>query len=87
MNCRYCGAALPTNGGVCPSCGKMIPMDQQREMRQMLDPRWNEYRNQDTALYKKDSNTDGDAKIGKAIALLIIGIIIIAIIIIIKGRG
>ena len=54
MNCKYCGAALPTKGGVCPDCGRMIPMDQQKQMREILDPRWNEYRNKDTALYKKE---------------------------------
>jgi len=81
MNCKYCGAALPTKGGVCPECGRLIPMSQQKEMRQMLDPRWNEYRNIKTAEYKKASNnaTVSDAKTGKTI-MLIIGIIIILII-------
>lgn len=87
MNCKYCGAALPTRGGVCPSCGKMIPISQQKEMREMLDPRWNQYRNKDTALYKSASNTDNDAKIGKVIALIIGVVLVIIILAIIKGAN
>ncbi len=85
MNCKYCGAALPTKGGVCPECGKMIPISQQKEMREMLDPKWNMYRNKDTAMYKSASNTDGDAKIGKAIMFIIIVIVVIILIAVIKG--
>lgn len=87
MNCKYCGAALPSRGGVCPSCGKMIPISQQKEMKELLDPRWNQYRNKDTAFYKRTSNTDGDAKIGKAIALIIVVIIAIILILLIKGAS
>ena len=80
MNCKYCGAALPTQGGVCPECGRMIPISQQKDMRDMLDPRWNQYRNKDTAMYKSASNNDGnDAKIGKAV-MLIVGVIVLLII-------
>lgn len=85
MNCKYCGAALPTKGGVCPECGKMIPISQQKEMREMLDPRWNQYRNKDTALYKSASNNDmtaQDAKLGKII-LIIFGVILVIIVLII----
>ncbi len=85
MNCKYCGAALPTKGGVCPECGRMIPISQQKEMQQMLDPKWNLYRNKDTAMYKSSSNTDGDAKIGKAIMFIIIVIVVIILIAIVKG--
>lgn len=87
MNCKYCGAALPTSGGVCPNCGKMIPVSQQKEMKQILDPRWNQYRNKNTALYKQASNTDNDAKIGKAVLLIIAVIIVVILIAIIKGMG
>ena len=86
MNCKYCGAALPTKGIVCPNCGKVIPVSQQKQMHDILDPKWNEYRNQNTALYKSESN-NADTKFGKIfiiIILIIIGIIIIAII---KGMG
>ena len=86
MNCKYCGAALPTKGIVCPNCGKVIPVSQQKQMHDILDPKWNEYRNQNTALYKSESN-NADTIIGKIfiiIILIIIGIIIIAII---KGMG
>ena len=80
MNCKYCGAALPTQGGVCPECGRMIPISQQKDMKDMLDPRWNQYRNKDTALYKSASNDEqNDAKVGKAV-MLIVGVIIILII-------
>lgn len=82
MNCKYCGAALPTRGGVCPECGRMIPIPQQNEMKRMLDSRWNEYRNINTADYKRASNNDieaQNAKIGK-IVVLAIGIIIVLII-------
>ncbi len=85
MNCKYCGAALPTKGGVCPECGRMIPISQQKDMQEMLDPRWNMYRNKDTAMYKRESNTDGDAKIGKAIMFIIIVIVGIILIAVIKG--
>lgn len=87
MNCKYCGAALPTSGGVCPNCGKMIPISQQKEMKQILDPRWNQYRNKNTALYKQASNTDNDAKIGKAVLLIIAVIIVVILIAIIKGTS
>ena len=82
MNCKYCGAALPTHGGVCPECGRMIPITQQTEMKRMLDPKWNQYRNKNTAEYKKASNNDtfsNDTKTGKMV-LIAIGIIIILII-------
>ena len=80
MNCKYCGAALPTQGGVCPECGRMIPISQQKDMKDMLDPRWNQYRNKDTALYRSASNDEqNDAKVGKAV-MLIVGVIIILII-------
>lgn len=87
MNCKYCGAALPTSGGVCPGCGKMIPISQQKEMRELLDPRWNQYRNKDTAMYKSASNTDSDVKTGKTIALIIAILVVILIIAIVKGTG
>lgn len=87
MNCRYCGAGLPSQGGVCPNCGRMIPMDQQKEMKQILDPKWNQFRSKDTALYKKESNTDNDAKIGKYIIIIIAIIIILIIIGIVKGMN
>ncbi len=88
MNCKYCGHGLPSRGGKCPGCGRMIPMDQLRDMRTMLDPRLNEYRNQDTAFYKSASNNDAvDKKIGNAIVLIVAVIIIIILIIIIKGAS
>lgn len=88
MNCRYCGHGLPTSGGVCPGCGKMIPISQQKEICQMLDPRWNDYRNKDTAFYKSASNNDNvDKKIGNAVVLIIGAILLIIIIALIKGAG
>ncbi len=83
MNCKYCGAALPTKGGVCPECGKMIPISQQKEMREMLDPRWNQYRNKDTAFYKSASNNSNtDEQLGKKV-LIIIGIVLAIILLMI----
>ena len=80
MNCKYCGAALPTKGGICPECGRIIPMDQQKQMREMLDPKWNEYRNKDTAMYKKESAYDpNNDKMGKAVVLVIVVIVVIII--------
>ena len=70
MNCKYCGAALPTNGGVCPGCGRMIPIDQLNEIKKMIDPSWNDYRNKDTAMYKKEKAYDGDTKIGQIFVLI-----------------
>lgn len=81
MNCKYCGAALPTKGGVCPSCGRMIPMDQQKQMREMLDPKWNQYRNKDTALYKKEKAYNPDERLGKMIVLIIVTMAILLIVI------
>lgn len=86
MNCKYCGAALPSHGGVCPNCGKMIPVSQMKEMKQILDPRLNQYYNKDTAYYKSNNNQNSDAKIGKAILLIIAAIILVIIIIIVKGK-
>lgn len=85
MNCKYCGSSLPTKGGVCPNCGKIIPITQQKQMREILDPKWNQYRNKNTALYKKESNDKTDAKIGKIITIIILVIITIIIIAIVKG--
>jgi predicted nucleic acid-binding Zn ribbon protein len=89
MNCKYCGAALPTRGGVCPECGRMIPISQQQEMRQMLDPKWNMYRNKNTAEYKKASNNDTsyqDKRVGKIIVFAILAIIVFIIIAIVKSH-
>ena len=81
MNCKYCGAALPTKGGVCPECGRIIPMDQQKQMREMLDPKWNDYRNKDTAMYKKESAYDpNNDRVGKIVVLIVVVLIIIIII-------
>ncbi len=90
MNCKYCGHGLPTSGGKCPGCGKMIPINQQKEMRQMLDPRWNQYRNKDTAFYKSASNNDNynkDKKIGNMIVIIIGVLLLIILISIIKGAS
>lgn len=86
MNCKYCGAALPTSGGVCPECGRMIPISQQKEMKDMLDPRWNQYRNKDTAFYKSNSNDYGK-KTNKPLLFIIAVILVILLIIIIRGLG
>lgn len=86
MNCKYCGAALPTTGGVCKECGRMIPIDQLREIKEQLDPNWNKYRNQDTAFYKKETAYD-DNKTGKIAVLLILAVLILIIILIVKGMN
>lgn len=82
MNCKYCGAALPSKGGTCPNCGKLIPMDQIRERREMLDPRLNEYRDMNTAMYKSNQAYDDnkDKKVG--IIIVVIIVLILALIII-----
>lgn len=80
MNCKYCGTGLPSKGGMCPGCHRMIPLDQQKMMKEMLDPRLNEYRNKDTAMYKKQSAYEG-LNIGKT--LVFFGIIAILIILLI----
>ena len=85
MNCKYCGAALPTKGGICPECGRIIPMDQQKQMREMLDPKWNEYRDPNTAMYKKESAYDPNDKMGKAIVLIVVVLIVLIIIAIAKA--
>lgn len=87
MHCKYCGAALPTSGGVCPGCGRMIPISQQKEMREMLDPRWNQYRNKDTAFYKSSSNNDTIKKPNKLLIFIFIVILVILLILLIKGLG
>ncbi len=87
MNCKYCGAALPTSGGVCPGCGRMIPISQQKEMKEMLDPRWNQYRNKDTAFYKSNSYDSEKKKTNKPLLFIIAVILVILLIIIIKGLG
>ena len=87
MHCKYCGAALPTKGGVCPNCGKMIPISQQKELKEMMDPRWNDYHNKDTGFYKSRSNNDSyasDAKIGKYVLIVGLAILIFVIILIVK---
>ena len=85
MNCKYCGAALPTKGGICPECGRIIPMDQQKQMREMLDPKWNEYRDPNTAMYKKESAYDPNDKMGKAIVLIVVVLVVLIIIAIAKA--
>lgn len=88
MNCKYCGHGLPTSGGKCPGCGKMIPINQQKEMRQMLDPRWNDFRSQDTAFYKSESNNDSRAgKKNTGIIVLAIVVLLIILAIVIRGAG
>ena len=82
MNCKYCGAALPTSGGTCPNCGKLIPFDQLKERKEMLDPRWNEYKNQYTGMYKSNQayEDNKDKKVGIIIVLVVILLLIILII-------
>ena len=88
MNCKYCGHGLPTSGGKCPGCGRMIPINQQKEMRQMLDPRWNDFRSQDTAFYKSESNNDSRAgKKNTGIIVLAIIVLLIILAIVIRGAG
>lgn len=86
MNCKYCGHGLPSRGIKCPGCGKMIPIDQQRQMKEILDPKWNEFRSQDTAFYKNESNNDSRAsKKNTGIIVLILIILIILLFIVLKG--
>jgi predicted ATP-dependent serine protease len=88
MNCKYCGHGLPTSGGKCPGCGKMIPISQQKEMREMLDPRWNQFRSQDTAFYKSESNNDSRAnKKNTGVLLLLVIVLIIILVIVLRGAG
>ncbi len=87
MNCKYCGASLPSKGGFCPSCGRMIPISQQKEMQRILDPKWNQYRNKDTAFYKSASNNEKENQVSKVWILLIVVLLVILLIIIIKGLG
>ena len=88
MNCQYCGHGVPTSGGKCPGCGKMIPISQQKQMREMLDPRWNQFRSQDTAFYKSESNNESRAgKNNKGILVIILIVVILLLIIILKGAG
>ena len=82
MYCKYCGAALPTNGGNCPNCGRMIPIDQMTRHRQMLDPKWNEYKNKDTAFYKTNQTVK---KTNKPLLVIIIILLVILLIVILKG--
>ena len=84
MNCKYCGAALPTSGGTCPNCGKLIPMDQIKERREMLDPRWNEYKDMNTAMYKSNQAYD-DNKDKKWGIIIVLAIILLLIILVIKA--
>lgn len=88
MNCQYCGHGLPTSGGKCPGCGKMIPISQQKQMREMLDPRWNQFRSPDTALYKSESNNDSMAgKKNKGLLVIILIVVILILIIVLKGAS
>lgn len=82
MNCKYCGAALPSTGGHCPECGKMIPISQMKTIRQMTDPRLNEYHNKDTAFYKKETAYE-DTRNGKIFVTILAIIFIIIIILLI----
>ena len=66
----------------------MIPINQQKEMRQMLDPRWNDFRSQDTAFYKSESNNDSRAgKKNTGIIVLAIVVLLIILAIVIRGAG
>ena len=80
MNCKYCGTGLPSKGGMCPGCHRMIPLDQQKMMKEMLDPRLNEYRNKDYpadiitfAIFADDDSKfilDADINLGEIIIAL-----------------
>lgn len=84
MNCKYCGASLPSQGGHCPECGRMIPISQMKDMKAMLNPSLNQYHNKDTAFYKKETAYNGDAKIGKIVMIVITIIILFVIVAIAK---
>lgn len=85
MNCKYCGASLPTRGGHCLQCGKMIPLDQQKSIKKTIEPKWNQYRNKDTVFYKRYQKKD--EKIGKIIFLFLAILISVITIVIIKGMS
>ena len=82
MNCKYCGAAIPTALGHCPNCGRIMPVDQLTRHQQMIDPKWNEYRSKDTSLYKTNQH---EKKTNKALLVIIIIILVIILIVILKG--
>ena len=88
MNCKYCGHGLPTSGGKCPGCGRMIPINQQKQMREMLDPKWNQFRSQYTAFYKCESNNDTESgKKNSGLLILILIVVVLLLIIVLKGAG
>lgn len=88
MNCKYCGHGLPTSGGKCPGCGRMIPINQQKQMREMLDPKWNQFRSQDTAFYKSESNNDTESgKKNSGLLIVILIVVVLLLIIVLKGAG
>ena len=87
MNCKYCGAALPTKGGTCPECGRMIPVDQMVQRKNNLDPTWYKFRDPNTAFYKQETAYDPDTKVGKIVVIIVLILLILLIIAIVKGTG
>lgn len=82
MHCKYCGNALPSNGGHCPNCGRMIPVDQMIRLRQMTDPKFNEYKNQNTSFYKQNNQSK---QTNKPLLVIIIIILLILLLVLLKG--
>ena len=79
--CESWSSSFDEINGVCPECGRIIPMDQQKQMREMLDPKWNDYRDPNTAMYKKESAYDpNNDRVGKTVVLIIVVLVIIVII-------
>ena len=87
MHCKYCGSSLSNLSNVCPNCGRLITIEQQK-IKKDINGFNNPYVNRLNELNKKEyiNNNIKNNKI-KGIALIIIIILLIFVIaIIINNR-
>ncbi len=50
MNCKRCGAALPSHGFICKSCGAMMDSEQIKRQKEYI----NENKNNNEIMLKSD---------------------------------
>jgi len=50
MNCKRCGAALPSHGFICKSCGAMMDSEQIKRQKEYI----NENKNNNEVMLKSD---------------------------------
>lgn len=81
MNCKRCGAALPSHGFICKSCGAMMDSEQIKRQKEYI----NENKNNNEVFLKSDlySNEPINRNYEKIRSNKILGALLIVLVLII----